>query len=114
MYLRNFIQAFRPAAQSCGSVRLPASFYATICRLGINVSVPTRRGKRGGQRKQRTINMHITPRSDETTRNKPCPAQRYTNLVHVDLHNAATTPESKYISRCHYRPISQNKNHDHH
>ena len=94
MYLRNSIQAFRPAAQSCGSVRLPSSVYATICRLGINVSVPTRRGKRGGQRKQRAINTHITPRSDETTRNKPCAIQRYTNLVHVDLHNEATTPKT--------------------
>ena len=94
MYLRKSIQALRPAAQSCGSVRLPSSVYATICRLGINVSVPTRRGKRGGQRKQRAINTHITPRSDETTRNKPCAIQRYTNLVHVDLHNGATTPET--------------------
>ena len=58
------------------------------------MSVPTRRGKRGGQRKQRAINTHITPRSDETTRNKPCAIQRYTNLVHVDLHNEATTPKT--------------------
>ena len=57
------------------------------------MSVPTRRGKRGGQRKQRAINTHITPRSDETTRNKPCAIQRYANLVHVDLHNEATTPK---------------------
>ena len=87
-------EAFRPAAQYCGSVRLPASVYATICRLGIHVSVPTRRGKRGGQCKQRAINTYITPRSVETTRNKPCATQRYTNLVHVDLHNAVTTSKN--------------------
>ena len=28
------------------------------------------------------------------TRNKPCATQRYTNLIHVDLHNAVTTPKS--------------------
>ena len=97
MYLHS-IQAFRSAAQSCSAVRLPASVYAKMCCLRINAAVPTRRGKRGGQRKQRTINTHITPRSDETAQNKPRPAQRYTNLVHVDVHSAAITPKSNNIS----------------
>ena len=59
----NVIRALRPISRSA-TPRLPDSNYSTITKLGLSVTRPTLRGKRGGTRKQRAIKSRIT-----TTRN---------------------------------------------
>ena len=85
----NVIRALRPISRSA-TPRLPDSTYSTITKLGLSVTRPTLRGKRGGTRKQRAIKSRIT-----TTRNMSVNAtttiDRRDNLIIVDCPSIRAT-----------------------
>ena len=67
MRLLNIIRTLRPASTGV-TPRLPDTVHALIRSLGLSVTRPTSRGKRGGLRKQRMIQTRITHRFDAVPR----------------------------------------------
>ena len=63
MCLLNIIRTLLPASTGV-TLRLLDTLHALIRRLGLSVTRPTSRGKRGGFRKQRVIQTRITHRFD--------------------------------------------------
>ena len=89
--MHTIIRELRPISRSA-TPRLPDTTYATITSLGLSVTRPILRGKRGGTRIQRAIESRIT-----TTRTVSVNAittttiDRKDNLITVPLENFSST-----------------------
>ena len=90
MCMHSVIRELRPISRSA-TPRLPDTTYATITSLGLSVTRPTLRGKRGGTRKQRAIESRITTTRTVSVNATTTTIDRADNLVIVPLVNYAST-----------------------
>ena len=78
----NIIRTLRPASTGV-TPRLPDTLHALIRRLGLFVTRPTSRGKRGGLRKQRVIQTRITHRFDVVPRAVKAASANVSQLINM-------------------------------
>ena len=82
MRLLNIIRTLRPASTGV-TPRLPDTLHALIRRLGLSVTRPTSRSKRGGFRKQRVTQIRITHRFDVVPRAVKAASANVSQLINL-------------------------------
>ena len=82
MRLLNIIRTLRPPSTGV-TPRLPDTLHALIRRLGLSVTRPTSRGKRGGLRKQRVIQTRNTHRFDVVPRPVKAASANVSQLINL-------------------------------